>query len=127
MEDFDEASNEITWKTGTIIYKFGDQPDYAFFLKEGEVESISKNGTTVGFINKDEVFGEISILLNTNRSVTAKTTKDSIAIKIPRTSLIKQLNNAPTLIKAILRSNLVRLTNLDNTIKKNLFSDDNFN
>ena len=72
-------------------------------------------------------FGEISILLNTSRSVTAKTTKDSIAIKIPRTSLIKQLNNAPTLIKAILRSNLVRLTNLDNTIKKNLFSDDNFN
>ena len=55
MEDFDEASNEITWKTGTIIYKFGDQPDYAF-LKEGEVEIISKNGTTVGFINKDEVF-----------------------------------------------------------------------
>ena len=44
MEDFDEASNEITWKTGTIIYKFGDQPDYAF-LKEGEVEIISKNGT----------------------------------------------------------------------------------
>ena len=48
MEDFDEASNQITWKTGTIIYKFGDQPDYAFFLKEGEVEIISKTGTTVG-------------------------------------------------------------------------------
>ena len=121
-------ATKLPGKLVPIIYKFGDQPDYAFFLKEGvKLEIISKNGTTVGFINKDEVFGEISILSNTNRSVTAKTTKDSIAIKIPRTSLIKQLNNAPTLIKAILRSNLVRLTNLDNTIKKNLFSDDNFN
>ena len=45
------------------------------FLKEGEVEIISKNGTTVGFINKDEVFGEISILLNTNRSVKSEDNK----------------------------------------------------
>ncbi len=96
MEDFDTVSNQITWKTGTTIYNFGDQPDFAFFLKEGEVEIISKNGTTVGLLNKDEVFGEISILLNTSRTVTAKTTKYSITIKIPRTSLIKQLNNTPT-------------------------------
>ena len=70
------------------------------------------------FINDNEVFGESSILLGTKRTVTAKATQDSEGIKIPQEKLLKEFNKSSTLIKAILRSTCIRLTNLNNTIKK---------
>ena len=114
MKDLPKDNNKITWKSGTTIYNFNDQSDFAYFLIDGEIEIISANGNTVGYINQKEVFGEQSILLDTNRTVTAKASKDSVALKIPKDSLLKELNNCSTLIKAILRSTCIRLTNLDN-------------
>ena len=65
------GKENISWKDGEIIYKVGDEPDFAYLLTKGEIEIISDKGTRVGFINEDEVFGELSILLNTKRTVTA--------------------------------------------------------
>ena len=112
----------IEWKAGTIIYSCSDKADYAYLLKEGEVQIKSKNGVKVGFINKDEVFGEQSLLLGTSRTVTAIALKNSSAIKIPKENLIKEFNNSSILIQAILRSTFVRLTNLASTLKDDLVS-----
>ena len=122
MSNSNSNNDLIKWKAGTVIYNFNDKSDYAYFLKKGEIEIISEKGTRVGFINDNEVFGESSILLGTKRTVTAKATQDSEGIKIPQEKLLKEFNKSSTLIKAILRSTCIRLTNLDNTIKKNLIS-----
>ena len=122
MNDNIEAKNSVDWKEGTIIYKIGDEADFAYLLKKGEIEVLSEKKVRVGFINEREVFGEQSILLNTKRTVTLKTTKDSTAIKIPREQIINEFNNSSKLIKAILRTTYLRLMNLDNTIKDNLDS-----
>ena len=74
--------------------------------------------------NKNEIFGEQSVLLNTKRTVTIRATKDSSAIVIPKKTIVSEFNNASKIIRAILRSTYLRLTNLDNTIKENL---DNIN
>ena len=63
-------------RAGEVIYKAGDESDFAYLLTKGEVEIISEKGTRVGFINENEVFGELSILLNTKRTVTAITLKN---------------------------------------------------
>ena len=42
-----------------------------------------------------EVFGEQSILLDTNRTVTAKASKDSVALKIPKDSLLDEYKDIP--------------------------------
>ena len=110
----------ISWKAGEIIYKVGDEPDFAYLLTQGEAEIISDKGTRVGFINKDEVFGELSILLNTKRTVTAITLKESKALLIPKENLLNDYNKTSFFIKAILRSTYVRLTNLNSTIKIDL-------
>tara|TARA_B100000886_G_C20249310_1_gene418035 strand:- start:378 stop:632 length:255 start_codon:yes stop_codon:yes gene_type:complete len=83
------GKENITWTAGKIIYKVGDEPDFACLLTKGEVEIISDKGTRVGFINKDEVFGELSILLNTKRTVTAVALKESKAFLIPKKKLAK--------------------------------------
>ena len=71
------GEENISWKAGEIIYKVGDEPDFAYLLTKREVEIIYDKGARVGFINEYEVFGELSILLNTKRTVTAITFKES--------------------------------------------------
>ena len=116
------GKENIFWKAGEIIYKVGDEPDFAYLLTTCEVEIISDKGTRVGFINEDEVFGELSILLNTKRTVTAIALKKSRALLIPKKNLINDYNKTSFFIKAILRSTYMRLTNLNSTIKIDLES-----
>jgi len=121
--DFDD-DNSVQFKAGSVIYSYNEESDCAFFLKKGEVEIISKKGTTVGFINEEEVFGEQSILLDTKRTVTAKAVRDCLAVKIPKNTLLSEYRKSSSLIKAILRSTCIRLTNLDNSIHTSLESED---
>ena len=114
------GEENISWTAGEIIYKVGDEPDFAYLLTKGEVEIISEKGTRVGFINVDEVFGELSILLNTKRTVTAITIKESQALLIPKKDLLNDYNKTSFFIRAILRSTYLRLTNLNSTIKTDL-------
>ena len=51
--DFDD-DNSVQFTAGSVIYNFDEESDCAYFLKKG-VEIISKKGTTVGFINEEEV------------------------------------------------------------------------
>ena len=116
------GSKNISWTAGEIIYKAGDEPDFAYLLTKGEVEIISEKGTRVVFVNEDEVFGELSILLNTKRTVTAIALTESKAILIPKKNLIDDYNKTSFFIRAILRSTYLRLTNLNSTIKIDLKS-----
>ena len=88
-----EDDNTVQFTAGSVIYNYDDESDCAYFLKKGEVEILSKKGTTVGFINEEEVFGEQSILLDTKRTVTAKASKDCLAIKIPKNTLLSEYRN----------------------------------
>ena len=116
------GEKNISWKAGKIIYKVGDEPDFAYLLTQGEVEVLSDKGTRVGFINEDEVFGELSILLNTKRTVTTIALKESNALLIPKKNLLDDYNKTSFFIRAILRSTYMRLTNLNSTIKIDLKS-----
>ena len=82
----------ISWEPNTVIYKFGDQSDYAYLLEKGAVEILSENGTKVGYVNAKEVFGEQSILLETPRTVTAVAIEKSSAVKIPIETLLKEFS-----------------------------------
>ena len=116
------GGENISWAAGEIIYKVGDESDFAYLLTKGEVEIISEKGTRVGFINKDEVFGELSILMSTKRTVTAVALKESNALLIPKKNLVDDYNKTSFFIKAILRSTYMRLTNLNSTIEIDLKS-----
>ena len=115
----------ISWEPNTIIYKFGDKSDFAYLLEEGVAEILSENGTKVGYVNAKEVFGEQSILLDTPRTVTPIAIEKSYRGKNTKKKLfLKEFTESSILIRAILRSTYLRLTNLNTTItqdQKNFF------
>ncbi len=118
----DMGGEKISWEAGEVIYKAGDPSEFAYLLTKGEVEIKSEKGKSVGFINENEVFGELSILLNTKRTVTTIALKESNALLIPKKNLLDDYNKTSFFIKAILRSTYMRLTNLNSTIKIDLKS-----
>ena len=102
------STETVSWVKGQIIYKYNDESNFGYLLKEGEVEILSKKGIKVGYINEGEVFGEQSVLLGTNRTVSAKATKNCIAIKIPKSRLLEEYSKSSILIKAIKRPTKVK-------------------
>ena len=75
------SENKINWSEGTTIYKFNDKSDFAYLLLEGEILVKSSGGKSVEFINKNEIFGEQSIILGIRRTVITVASKNSKAIK----------------------------------------------
>ena len=116
------SGKKVSWNSEEIIYKVGEDSEHAYLLTHGKVEILSNNGIRVGFINQNEVFGEQSILLNTKRTVTAIARQESSALIIPKANLINDYKKSSFLMKAILRSTYIRLTNLSSTLNKDLNS-----
>ena len=57
------GSETVIWvKIKSSIISMTNQSDFAYLLKEGEVEIQSESNITVGYINEGEVFGEQSVL-----------------------------------------------------------------
>ena len=100
---------KIKWKKGRIIFEIGQKSDCAYILILGSVEIRSKNNVKIGLIGEDEIFGEQSCLLGTNRSVTAVAAEDSEVFKIPKEVLLDEYKKTPVIIQSILRTNYVRL------------------
>lgn len=115
---------KIRWKKSRIIFEIGQKSDCAYILISGEVQLKSKDNIEIGIIGEDEIFGEQSCLLGTNRSVTAIATKDSEVFKVSKEILLEQYKKTPVIIKSILRTNYIRLKeqNLNRSldIKKSL-------
>ena len=115
----------INWKQGDTIYNIKDEPEYAYLLEEGEIELVTENNVTVGYINSGEIFGEQACLLGTQRTLKTIARKNSRAILIPKKKLLYEYEKSPIIIKAILRSTYVRLTNLNSTKNEDLKSFNN--
>ena len=97
------ATKNINWKPYEVIYSAGDDPDAVYLIKEGTVILYTPDGLKLNEIGEKEIFGESSIILNTKRTVTAKTGKFAVfASCIPRKSFLQLMENDAAL-SAILR------------------------
>jgi CRP-like cAMP-binding protein/tetratricopeptide (TPR) repeat protein len=87
-----------TYKDGDIIYRQGDESDWAFQVLEGSIELIKDgpDGTIVmSRLKAGELFGELGILDNTPRSTTARA-RGSVTVKaIPRDEFLRQVEADP--------------------------------
>ena len=79
---------------GTVVFREGDVPDYAYVLLSGEVEiSTERDGERVVLtkIPSNEMFGELALLEDTPRSATATTIGGCEVMAINKARFLKKL------------------------------------
>ncbi len=98
-----------TWNPEDTIYKYGDQPEYAYLIVTGTVEFYSSQNFKLGEAGPSEVFGEISCYLNRTHSVTAKAKTHVVAKKIEKNELSKIIQGTHPVVIGMLRGTYHRL------------------
>jgi len=87
------ADTKVPFKTiepGTVIFRKGDKPDFAYVVMKGEVEiSVLKDGQRVVLVHvgPQQIFGEMALLENHPRSATATTTGGCQVVAIDKAQL----------------------------------------
>ena len=104
----------VNWKPYEVIYSAGDEPDGLYLIKEGIVELYTPEGLKLNEISDNEIFGESSIILETKRTVTAKTGKFNVfASFIPKKNFL-QLIEKNAALSAIIKKTQLRLIDSNN-------------
>jgi len=80
-----ERDKFVLWDSGEVIYRAGDPSHEAYLIMEGSVELFTGEGLRLNRIGANEILGETSLLLDTERTVTAiASTVGAKATRIPR-------------------------------------------
>lgn len=103
---------ERHYAPGEVIYREGDKSDFAYFIKSGRVE-ILKNEVSgprqVTVLGAGDIFGEMGVVLDQRRSVTARAL-DPVAVRaVSRSSFLHAVAQQPEAARPVLRTLLSRL------------------
>jgi len=80
-----ERDKFILWDANAVIYRAGEPSRDAFLIMEGSVELFTAEGLRLNRIGANEILGETSLLLDTERTVTAIASPvGAKATRIPR-------------------------------------------
>jgi CRP/FNR family cyclic AMP-dependent transcriptional regulator len=108
-EDFSPISDIRQYDPGATIIREGDTPDMLFELLEGSAE-VTVGGTSIGEVNEDEVFGEVSFLTGEKRGATVTATTRCLVQVINRPDLEKFSKFKPALMYKVAQTLATRLT-----------------
>ncbi len=101
------------FSSGSKIYSKGEKASLAYYVHTGKVNIYSPGGLLLGQIGEGEIFGERGPSLDQERSVTAEAATNCILFPISEKQLKDKIDKADPVIKAILRSLLIRLNDMN--------------
>ena len=117
----------VELKPGDLLIK-EDQPSVALYIiKEGQLEAFKeKNGERIplGIINSGEYVGEMSLLVNTSYTNSVVALTNVKAIRIQKSALEKQLEQAPKWFVALTRGLVDRLHHANEILRRNSIQDE---
>ena len=105
--------NQIKFSKGMKIYAKGDKADFAYYVHAGRVNIYSPGGLLLGHVGEGEIFGERGPSLDESRSITAEAATNCILYPISEKTLKEKIRTADPVVRAILRSFLMRLNDIN--------------
>ncbi len=103
---------ERRYAPGDVIYQEGDKSDFAYFIRRGRVEILKNEGgrhNQITVLGEGEVFGEMGVILDQRRSVTARALDRVDVRAISRASFLHAVNQQPDMARPVLKTLLSRL------------------
>ncbi|MFV0387536.1 MAG: cyclic nucleotide-binding domain-containing protein [Pyrinomonadaceae bacterium] len=92
------AMPDLSYFAGEIIFKAGDASEYAYFVVEGSVEILRdfpENPIRLGIVSNGEIFGEMGLVDERPRSLTARAVAQTHLKAITRDEFIELVINKP--------------------------------
>ena len=97
------------WDPNEIVYKAGDKSVSAYLVLDGSAEIISADGVKLNSFGPNELFGEASLVLKSDRTVNVVAGPSGLSAKvISSTNLIKRLQK-DVFLSALVRKLETRL------------------
>ena len=99
------ASERITYKSGQSLFEQGDVGDAAFIIIEGAADVIVTHDAplVVAQVGKDDIVGEIAILVDIPRTATVTATSDLTTLKITKDLFFRMITDFPEMGVEIMR------------------------
>jgi len=99
------ASERITYKSGQSLFEQGDIGDAAFIIIEGTADVIvnPEAPMVVAQVGKDDIVGEIAILVDIPRTATVTPTSELTALKITKDLFFRMITDFPEMGVEIMR------------------------
>ena len=97
------------WDSNEIVYKAGDKSVSAYLVLDGSAEIISADGVKLNSFGPNELFGEASLVLKSDRTVSVVAGPSGLSAKvISSANLIKRLQK-DVFLSALVRKLETRL------------------
>jgi len=103
---------ERRFAPGDVIYREGDKSDFAYVIKSGSVEILKQEGgkeRQITVLGEGDIFGEMGVILDQRRSVTAKALEDVLLRAISRIGFLRAVNQQAELARTVLKTLLSSL------------------
>jgi CRP-like cAMP-binding protein len=99
------ASERITYKSGQSLFEQGDVGDAAFIIVDGAAEVIVTREApmVVAQVGKNDIVGEIAILVDIPRTATVRATSELTALKITKDLFFRMVTDFPEMGVEIMR------------------------
>ena len=98
---------------GSMIFKPGDPPRYAYLLQAGVVEVVLQDGTVVSLLEAGAIFGEMALIDESPRSAGVRVKDAANCILITRQEFERRLENSDPFVRSMLKllAQRLRVTN----------------
>ena len=117
------ASERLSFTPGQYLCKQGDVGDAAFIIIEGDADVVLENGDggeslTVASVGKNDIVGEIAILIDVPRTASIVATTDLVALKLTKELFFRMVRDFPDMSVEIMRALAHRLESANARLRK---------
>lgn len=100
------ASQRLAFSPGQYLCRQGDAGDAAFIIIDGDADVVLENGgegLTVASVGKNDIVGEIAILIDVPRTASIVATTDLVALKVTKDLFFRMVTDFPEMSVEIMR------------------------
>ncbi len=98
-----------SYPAGSYVFKQGDVGDRAYIIESGKIEISTRQGGVLAMLPEMEIFGEMGLLDQLERSASAKAMEDTSLIVVERSQIQGKVDRADPVLRYLLSLMLDRL------------------
>ena len=105
-----KSKNDINfWDPNELVYKAGDKSVSAYLVLDGSAEIISADGVKLNSFGPNELFGEASLVLKSDRTVSVLAGPSGLSAKVISSANLKKRLQKDIFLSALVRKLETRL------------------